>query len=65
MRGELFCVFVLRINSGPRVKICKSILNPPMVSATNHSKAVVLVLFLFVWLCGVESCLVLIFFQSC
>ena len=69
MRAELLCVFVLRITSGPGVKFVdsKSALSPSVVYATDRSKAVVLVPFLFfVWLCGfcywpfhVESCLAL------
>ena len=32
MRTELLCIFVLRVASGPRVKLasCKSALNPPV-----------------------------------
>ena len=48
MRTEFFCVFVLRVASGPRVKLasCKSALNPPVVYPTDPSKAVVPVLVL-------------------
>ena len=48
MRTELLCVSVLRVASGPRVKLasCKSALNPPVVCSTDHSKAVVPVLVL-------------------
>ena len=52
MRTEFLCVSVLRIASGPRVKLasCKSVLNPPpphpVVYSTDHSKAVVPVLVL-------------------
>ena len=48
MRTEFLCVSVLRVTSGPRVKLasCKSALNPPVVFSTDRSKAVVLVLFL-------------------
>ena len=43
-----FCVSVLRVASGPRVKLtsCKSALNPPVVYSTDRSKAVVPVLVL-------------------
>ena len=49
-----FCVSVLRVASGPRVKLasCKSVLNPPVVYSTDLSKAVVPVLvliFVAVW----------------
>ena len=42
------CVSVLRVASGPRVKLasCKSALNPPVVCSTDRSKAVVPVLVL-------------------
>ena len=49
MRTEFLYVSVLRVASGPRVKLasCKSALNPPIVFfSTDRSKAVVLVLFL-------------------
>ena len=48
MRTELLCIFVLRVESGPRVKLasCKSALNLPMVNSTDRSKAVVPVLVL-------------------
>ena len=43
MRTEFLCISVLRVASGPRVKLasCKSALNPPMVCSTDRSKAVV------------------------
>ena len=46
MRTELLCISVLRVASGPRVKLasCKSALNPPVVCSTDRSKAVVPVL---------------------
>ena len=46
MRTEFLCVSVLRVASGPRVKLasCKSALNPPVVYSTDRSKAVVPVL---------------------
>ena len=48
MRTKFLCISVLRVASGPRVKLasCKSALNPPMVSSTDRSKAVVQVLVL-------------------
>ena len=56
MRTELLCISVLRVASGPRVKLasCKSALNsnppspspPAVVYSVDCSKAVVLVLFL-------------------
>ena len=48
MRTELLCISVLRVASGPRVKLasCKSALNPPVVHSTDRSKAVVPVLIL-------------------
>ena len=41
MRTEFLCVSVLRVASGPRVKLAcsKSVLNPPMVCSTDCSKA--------------------------
>ena len=43
MRTEFLCISVLRVASGPRVKLvsCKSALNPPVVYSTGRSKAVV------------------------
>ena len=48
MRTEFLCVSVLRVASGPRVKLasCKSALKPPVVYSTDRSKAVVPVLVL-------------------
>ena len=48
MRTEFLCIYVLRVASGPRVKLssCKSTLNPPVVCSTDRSKAVVPVLVL-------------------
>ena len=48
MRTEFLYISVLRVASGPRVKLvsCKSALNPPVVYSTDRSKAVVMVLFL-------------------
>ena len=46
MQTEFLCVSLLRVASGPRVKLvsCKSALNPPVVYSTDRSKAVVPVL---------------------
>ena len=54
MRTEFLCIFVLRVASGPRVKLasCKSALNPPVVYSTDRPKAVVLMFLLFVGLSG-------------
>ena len=43
MRTEFLCISVLRVASGPRVKLanCKSALNPPVVCCTDRSKAAV------------------------
>ena len=48
MRTDFLCIYVLRVASGPRVKLagCKSALNPPVVCSTDRSKAVVPVLLL-------------------
>ena len=53
MRTEFLCISVLRVASGPRVKLasCKSALNypplpPPVVFTTDRSKVVVPVLVL-------------------
>ena len=51
MRTEFLCVSVLRVASGPRMKLasCKSALNtphPPVVYSTDRSKAVIPVLVL-------------------
>ena len=48
MQTESLCVSVLRVASGPRVKLasCKSALNPPVVCSADRSKAVVPVLVL-------------------
>ena len=48
MRTEFLYISVLRVASGPKVKLasCKSALNPPLVYSTDHSKAVVPVLVL-------------------
>ena len=54
MRTEFLCVSVLRVASGPRLKLasCKSALNPPVVYSTDRFKAVVPVLVLLFFLCG-------------
>ena len=75
MRTEFLCVSVLRVASGPRVKLvsCKSALNPPVVYSTDRSKAVVpvlVLLFVALWfilrgdlfLCLSVSHFVLVFF---
>ena len=48
MRTEVLGISVLRVASGPRVKLasCKSALNPTVICSTDHSKAVVPVLVL-------------------
>ena len=48
MRTEFLCISVLRVASGPRVKLasCKSALNHPVICSTDRSKAVVPVLVL-------------------
>ena len=54
MQTEFLCISVLRVASGPRVKlaICESALNSPVVCSTDRSKAVVSVfvlLFVALW----------------
>ena len=46
MRTEFLCVSVLRVASGPRVKLasCKNALNLPVVYSADRSEAVVPVL---------------------
>ena len=51
---ELLCISVLRVASGPRVKLarCKSALHPPVVYSTDRSKAavpVLVLLFVALW----------------
>ena len=48
MLTEFLCISVLRVASGPRVKLasCKSALNPTEVYSADRSKAVVLALVL-------------------
>ena len=54
MRTEFLCFSVLRVTSGPRVKLAgrKSALNPSVVYSTDRSKAVVpvlVLLFVVLW----------------
>ena len=54
MRTEFLCISVLRVASGPRVKLasCKSALNPRVIYSTDRSKAVFSVfvlLFVALW----------------
>ena len=54
MRTEFLCITVLRVASGPRVKLasCKSALNPSVVCSADRSKAVVpvmVLLFVALW----------------
>ena len=73
MRTNFLCISVLRIASGPRVKLasCKSALNPPVVYSTDRSKAVVPVLVLLfivaLWLFYKAICFTsyLVLFCSC
>ena len=69
MRTEFLC-FLLRVASGPRVKLasCKSALNPPVVCSTDRSKAVVpalVLLFVALWfvVCLSVCHFVLVFFS--
>ena len=72
MRTEFLCIFVLRVASGPRVKLasCKSALNPRVVCSTDRSKVavpVLVLLFVALWFI-LRSCLsvchfVLVFFS--
>ena len=57
MRTEFLCISVLRVASGPRMKLasCKSALNPPVVYSTERSKAVVPVLVFTLWCFAVYS----------
>ena len=54
MRTEFLCISVLRVASGPRVKLasCKSAFNPRVVYSTDCSKAVVLLVYYSLLLCG-------------
>ena len=49
MRIEFLCISVLRVVSGPRVKLAgrETALNPSVVYSTDRSKAVAQVLVLF------------------
>ena len=54
MQIEFLCISVLRVASGPRVKLpsCKSALNTPVVCSTDRSTAVVpmlVLLFVALW----------------
>ena len=56
MRTDFLCISVLRVASGPRVKLasCKSALKPPVVYSMDRSKAVVpvlVLLFVCLFLC--------------
>ena len=48
MQTEFLCISVVRVASGPRVKLanCKSASNPAVVYSTDRSKAVIPVLIL-------------------
>ena len=50
MRTEFLCISVLRVASGPSVKLasCKTLLNPTVVYSTDRSKTVVPVLVLLI-----------------
>ena len=50
MRTEFLCVSVLRVAAGPRVKLasCKGALNPPVIYSADRSKAVPMLVLLFV-----------------
>ena len=68
MRTQCLCISVLRVASGPRVKLasCKSALIPsppptPEVDSTDRSKAVVLVLFLL-FVASFPHCFLFFFF---
>ena len=69
MRTKFLCISVLRVASGPRVKLvgCKSVLNPSEVFSTDRSKAVVpvlVLLFVVLWfiLPGDLFCVALCYF---
>ena len=70
MRTEILCFSVLRVASGPRVKLssCKSAFIPRWVYSTDRSKAVIpvlVLLFIALWfilrgdLCYVLPCVIL------
>ena len=54
MRTEWLCISVIRVASGPSVKLAgrKSAFNPPVVYSTDRSKAVVPMLVLLFVICG-------------
>ena len=78
MRTDFLCISVLRVSSGPRVKLasCKGALNLSVVYSADRSKAVVLVLvllfvalwfphcFLFLSMCC-DASIVVTVFNSC
>ena len=66
MQAKFLCISVLRVASGPRVKLAS--FKPPVVYSTDHSKADVLVLvllFVALWfiLCLTLCYFVLVFFS--
>ena len=68
MRTKFLCISVLRVASGPRVKLasCKSALTTPppsVVYSTDRSKAMVLVLYLL-FVLFFSICVVVIVFNS-
>ena len=68
MRTDFLCISVLRVASGPMVKLasCKSALNPTVVYSTDRSKAVVPVsLFVVYSTRRFVLCLTLCYFCSC
>ena len=72
MQTNFLSIFVLRVASGPRVKLasCKSALNLTVVYSTDRSKAVVpvlVLLFLGLWLFYEAICFMsyLVLFCSC
>ena len=68
MRTEFLCISVIRVPSGPKMKLasCKNALNSPVVYSTDRPKAVVLVLFLlFVALCSFVVPALHSFFSIC
>ena len=59
MRTEFLCISVLRVASGPRMKLAsyKSALNPTVVYSTDRSKAVVPVLVLLFYALWFAMCI--------
>ena len=51
MRTEFLCISVLRVASGPRVKLasCESALNPPVVCSSKAVVPVLVLLFVALW----------------